>query len=44
MDTIEASTSEDEAKQKMMQLYPDWENTEFLLMHSVKNQFELANK
>ncbi|WP_186785914.1 MBL fold metallo-hydrolase [Paenibacillus agilis] len=44
LDTIEASKSEDEAKQKMMQLYPDWENTDFLLMHSVKNQFELANK
>lgn len=44
LNTIQTSKTEDEAKQKMMQLYPDWDNTEFLLMHSIKNQMELANK
>jgi glyoxylase-like metal-dependent hydrolase (beta-lactamase superfamily II) len=41
---VQTSETEDEAKQKMMQLYSDWENTEFLLVQSIKNQTELSGR
>ncbi|PGL70108.1 MBL fold metallo-hydrolase [Bacillus sp. AFS055030] len=44
LNAVQTSDSEDEAKQKMMQLYPKWQNTEFLLTQSIKNQFELSRK
>ncbi|MEH7514284.1 MBL fold metallo-hydrolase [Gottfriedia acidiceleris] len=44
LNAVQISETEDEAKQKMMKLYPDWQNTEFLLTQSVKNQIELFRK
>jgi len=44
LNAVEISETEEEAKQKMMQLYPDWQNTEFLLTQSIKNQFEKSRQ
>ncbi|MFJ8260243.1 MBL fold metallo-hydrolase [Peribacillus asahii] len=44
LNVVQTTGTEDEAKQKMMQLYPDWQNTEFLLSQSIKNQIELSSQ
>lgn len=44
LNAVQISETEDQAKQKMMQLYPDWHNTEFLLIESIKYQIELSRQ
>lgn len=38
---VKGARTEDEAKKEMMKKYPDWENTDFILVQSIKNQTKL---
>ena len=42
--TIESAKSKKEALTKMKALYPDWQQSDFLLIHSIDYQFDLKDK
>jgi hypothetical protein len=41
---VKKSKTQDEAKTEMIKKYPTWENTDFLLVQSIKNHFKLLKK
>jgi glyoxylase-like metal-dependent hydrolase (beta-lactamase superfamily II) len=41
---VKKSKTQEEAKSEMIKKYPTWENTDFLLVQSIKNHFKLLKK
>lgn len=38
---VKSAKTEDDAKKSMMKMYPDWENADFILVQSIRNQTKL---
>jgi glyoxylase-like metal-dependent hydrolase (beta-lactamase superfamily II) len=44
LSVVKNSKTQDEAKNEMIKRYPTWENADFILVQSIKNQFELLQR